>query len=262
LIPYNWRLRLLFCVIPTDRRIVVTESWSKADIHMHTTHSDGTACVREVLEYVARHTDVRVIAITDHDTIAGALEAQHMASAYGIDVIVGEEVSTADGHMLALFIEQELPPGRPAAETIAAVHAQGGLCIAAHPYGMLVCSMGYAGLHERCAGPEPEWPLDAIESFNASLWLPRNNRVAAQTGAALGLPLCGGSDSHHLATIGMGYTLFPGHTATDLRQAIQSGQTQADGTSWGWMRVAEFAQRRSTRWLWMVARRGWRLSPS
>ncbi|MCG8347191.1 MAG: PHP domain-containing protein [Chloroflexales bacterium] len=240
----------------------MTESWSKADIHMHTTHSDGTARVYEVLAHVARHTDVRVIAITDHDTIEGALEAQQMADAYGIDVIVGEEVSTADGHLLALFIEHELPPRRPAAETIAAVHAQGGLCIAAHPYGMLVPSMGYAGLPQRCIGPEPEWPLDAIEGFNASLWLPRNNKVAAQIGATLGLPLCGGSDSHHLATIGMGYTLFPGHTAADLRRAIQAGQTQAAGISWGWRCVAEFARRRSARWLWAIARRGWGLSPS
>lgn len=109
--------------------------WSKADLHIHTNYSsDGTASVVDVLEHVVKHTDLRVIAITDHDTIDGALEARRIARAYGIDVIVGEEISTADGHMLALFIEQMVPPGQPASTSIAAVHAQGGLCIPAHPY--------------------------------------------------------------------------------------------------------------------------------
>src|SRR5215218_11522871 len=120
--------------------------WSKADIHVHSTHSDGHAAVEEVLEHAVRRTDLQVIAITDHNTIEGALEARSLAEEYGIEVVVGEEVSTADGELLALFIERRLAPGRPAAETIAAVHEQGGLCVAAHPYA------GLAGLC-RCTPP-------------------------------------------------------------------------------------------------------------
>ncbi len=206
--------------------------WSKADIHLHTTASDGTASVDELLAYVVTQTDLRVVAITDHDTIAGALEAQRKAESYGIEVIVGEEVSTREGHLLALFIEQELPPQRPAAETIAAVHAQGGLCIAAHPYDWLVRSMGRAGLRWRAAGADAEWPLDGVESFNASLWIDRCNSIAAAVGSELGLPLLGGSDSHHLATVGLGYTRFPGSSAADLRAAIECGQTEAGGSYW------------------------------
>lgn len=233
----------------------MTPFWSKADIHIHTTHSDGTATVREVLDYVATHTDLRVIAITDHDTITGALEARRMADSYGIEVIVGTEVSTAEGHLLALFIEQALPPKRPARETIAAIHAQGGLCIAAHPFGMLVPSLGYTGLVARCSGPVPEWPLDGLEIFNASLWWPRNNALAARVGADLGMALCGGSDSHHLATIGLGYTVFPGSSASDLRQAIGARQIQAGGCYWGWSRIAEVAGLRLRRELSGLARR-------
>jgi predicted metal-dependent phosphoesterase TrpH len=214
--------------------------WSKADIHIHTTYSaDGTAGVEQVLEYVATKTDLRVVAITDHDEIAGALKARRLASQYGLDVIVGEEVSTAEGHLLALFIEQWLPPGRPAAETIAAVHAQGGLCIAAHPFAWLVPSLGWNGLRER-TGPGKDWLLDGVESYNASLWLHQSNMTAERVGKGLNLAICGGSDSHQLSTIGLGYTLFPGATAQDLRRAIATRQTRATCTQWGPVRTAEY----------------------
>ncbi|MFL5804659.1 MAG: PHP domain-containing protein [Roseiflexaceae bacterium] len=218
----------------------MNQTWSKADLHIHTTYSDGTTSVRELLEYVVTRTDLRVIAITDHNTIAGALEARRLAASYGIEVIVGEEVSTAEGHLLALFIEEELPPRRSAAETIAAVHAQNGLCIAAHPYDWCMPSLGRAGLRERSAGPGCEWPLDAIESFNASVWLPRFNAAAAAAGERLGLPLIGGSDAHHLATVGLGYTLFPGHTAADLRYAIRMRVSRPAGNYWRWMHNVEY----------------------
>lgn len=231
-------------------------TWSKADLHIHTIHSDGAASVPAVLEHVARHTDLRLIAITDHDTITGAIEAHRIAGSYGIEVIIGEEVSTAEGHMLALFIEKPLPPGRPAAETIAAVHAQGGICIPAHPYGWRVPSMGHAGLRNRCAGPECDWPVDAIEIFNASLWLPQCNTQAARLAEEVALPTCGGSDAHHLATIGLGYTLFPGHTADDLRRAISARQVRAGGASWGLVRNVQFIG------LWLLSQTQRALRPS
>ena len=122
-------------------------TWSRADIHVHTRYSDGHSSVAQVLEY-ADHIGLHVVAITDHDTIDGALEARRMARGFNVEVIVGEEVSTADGHLLVLFLERALPPGRPAPETIAAAHEQGALCIVAHPFDRL------AGLVvRRCADP-------------------------------------------------------------------------------------------------------------
>jgi predicted metal-dependent phosphoesterase TrpH len=218
----------------------VISAWSKADLHIHTIHSsDGTASVGAVLEHAARRTDLRVIAITDHDAIAGALEAQRLAPSYGVEVVVGEEVSTREGHLLALFISEHLPPRRPAAETIAAVHAQGGLCFPAHPCAGMVPSMGRRGLARRCAGPSPDWPVDGLEAFNASLWHKHTNLRAASIAGQLGLAAIGGSDSHHLATIGMGYTLFPGHTAAHLRAALEARVTRAEGRPWQWSHNAE-----------------------
>jgi len=119
------------------------------------------------LSYVATHTDLRIIAITDHNTLAGALEARRLAPHYGIEVIVGCEISTQIGHVLALFIEQPIPTGLSLAETVARVHEQNGMVFAAHPFGALVSSIGRRNL----LGPERndiDWNiLDGIEVFNA-----------------------------------------------------------------------------------------------
>jgi predicted metal-dependent phosphoesterase TrpH len=77
----------------------MTSSLSKADLHIHTIHGDGVAGVPELLEYVAACTGLRLIAITDHDTIVGARQATRLARGCGITVVVGEEISTADGHL-------------------------------------------------------------------------------------------------------------------------------------------------------------------
>lgn len=204
-------------------------SFGKADLHIHSTYSDGTADVGAILAYAAA-SELRVIAITDHDTIAGARAAAQLARDFGVEVIVGEEVSTAEGHLLALFIEHELPPGRPAAETIAAAHAQGGLCVAAHPYDRSVPSLGAHGLRQR----QHEWRLDAIEAPNAGvIWSQRGcNHIAQRVASELGLPAVGGSDAHSLATIGRAYTIFPGTSADDLYRAIQLGQASWGGGYW------------------------------
>jgi predicted metal-dependent phosphoesterase TrpH len=213
---------------------MITNQLSKADLHIHSTHSDGTASIPEILAHMAS-SDVCVIAITDHDCIAGGRQAAQLARDFGVQVIVGEEVSTAEGHLLALFIDDELPPGRPAAETIAAIHAQGGLCIAAHPYDRSVPSLGAYGLHARSAGAgQGEWPLDAIEGLNAGvMWAKRSSNLRAQMVACdLQLPIVGGSDAHSLATIGQAYTLFPGTSADDLYRAIQRGDVSCGGGYW------------------------------
>jgi predicted metal-dependent phosphoesterase TrpH len=215
---------------------------SHADLHVHTEASDGTASIHAVLRQAAA-VGLAMIAITDHDTIDGALEARRQAHRYGVEVIVGEEVSTVEGHLLVLFIEDALPAGRPAAETIAAAHAQGGLCIAAHPYDWMVPSLGKAGLHRRCDGArQGEWRLDAIEGINASATWPLGipNSLGQRVARQLGLPAVAGSDAHTLATIGRAYTRFPGRTPDDLRQAIVDGSVTMVGQPWTMAETVDF----------------------
>lgn len=101
-----------------------------ADLHIHTIYSvDGTASVPTVLKYAAHHTDLDVIAITDHDEISGALQACELAVQYGIDVIPGIEISSRDGHILGLWLEANIQAGLSAAETVQRIGDQGAYSI-------------------------------------------------------------------------------------------------------------------------------------
>src|SRR5713101_9262268 len=85
----------------------------RADLHMHSTYSDGIATIEQILHHVQYNTRLNVIALTDHDVIEGSLRARDLwaKGRYRFDFIVGEEISTREGHMLALFIEKRIAPG-------------------------------------------------------------------------------------------------------------------------------------------------------
>ncbi|GAB4519632.1 MAG: CehA/McbA family metallohydrolase [Anaerolineae bacterium] len=193
----------------------------KADLHIHTIHSaDGTATVPAVLEHVRRHTDLDLIAITDHDEIRGAREAQELASAYGIEVVPGIEISTAQGHLLALFVEEVVPRGRSLVETVKRVGDLGGLCIAAHPGGAMAVSLSPKAIRRALRDPEVAQVLVGAESYNAGLLHLRTNIGAARLAREQGLAEIGSSDAHMLWPIGTGVTTFEGTTAEDLRRAL------------------------------------------
>src|SRR2546430_13305684 len=107
----------------------------RADLHMHTTFSDGWPEPHQLVDH-ARSAGLDVIAVTDHDTIEGALRAADFAASRpdAPHVIVGEEVSSRHGHILGLFLERRVRPGMSAAATVDAIHDQDGIAIAAHPF--------------------------------------------------------------------------------------------------------------------------------
>src|SRR6266853_1811737 len=107
----------------------------RADLHMHSTYSDGIGSIQQILHHVEHNTDLDVIALTDHDVVEGALRARDLWARgdYRFDFIVGEEIGTREGHMLALFIEKRIPPNLSIERSIDLVHEQGGLAIVAHP---------------------------------------------------------------------------------------------------------------------------------
>jgi predicted metal-dependent phosphoesterase TrpH len=199
----------------------------KADLHVHTAHSwDGTCTVSAVLRQASRQVGLDVIAITDHDEISGALEALSLAPSYNIEVIPGTEVSTSEGHLLALFVTEKVPANLSLLETVLHVRELGGLCIAAHPAAPGVSSLSYAAITQVAQNPEARGTLIGIEGFNASLVYVDTNPAARQLARQLGLAQTGGSDSHVPYTLGEGLTVFPGKSAADLRSALLARKTR------------------------------------
>lgn len=203
-------------------------------MHLHTLYSDGTASVRELLDHVERATDLDLIAVTDHERIDGALRAAeiHGAGGYSFDLVIGEEITTRRGHVLALFITERIPALRPLPETIERIHAAGGIAIAAHPLAPLTPSVGSRSLVGLHGAPESGPRFDAIELMNPSAAGKARRRTREQLTARLGLAGVGNSDAHVLEGVGSAWTWFPGHTAADYRAAIDAGTTRPDGTYW------------------------------
>ena len=206
----------------------------KADLHIHTLASDGVASVEEILDHVERNTDLDVIGIADHERVDAGLAARALARARGsrVEVIVGEEITTRGGHLLALFLQERIRPLQSLRATIAAVHEQGGLAIAAHPLAPYpICASGRS-IRRFQADPDPRFHLDALEAFNPTTAGRTHHAQTVRLADELGMATTGGSDAHLLEAIATGYTTFPGHTAEDLRQAILEHRTGWHGEFW------------------------------
>ena len=199
----------------------------RADLHMHTTASDGWPTPHELVDHAARRARLDVIAVTDHDTIEGALRAREYAARRArFHVIVGEEVSSRDGHIVALFLERRVRPGMSAAATVHAIHDQGGVAIAAHPF-WRTQKRTRTGLVHGVGWLAAELDFDAIEVENATPGFYLFNQLAHRLNLGLGAAEVGCSDAHILDAVGRAFTEFPGKTPEALRDAIESGKTVA-----------------------------------
>jgi len=183
------------------------------------------------MEYVAHKTDLSVIAITDHNTVEGALFARDLAEMYDFEVVVGTEVSSRDGHILGLFIEEDVKPGMSPADTIRAIEEQGGVAIIAHPFS----NKGVFGPLGRNVFAEAvnEGAFKALEVYNSLPFLAWANGVAAKLAGGNGIATTGGSDAHVIEAVGKGYTMFRGTTAEELRASIDKFETRAEAERGG-----------------------------
>ncbi len=220
-----------------------------ADLHIHTIYSyDGTASVPAVLKR-ARQIGLDVIAITDHDEIAGSLKALELAPAYGIEVIPGTEVTTAEGDLLALNITEKIRRDLPLIETVLKVRELGGFCIAPHPMagGFGMKSLSAYSILKALRNPEVARTLVAIETYNATTIDRMSNHYARILAERLDIAQTGSSDAHALDTIGFGATEFEGRTAQDLLKALRERSTKVRKqkewsalhilSNWGWRRL-------------------------
>jgi len=152
---------------------------------------DGAPSGLDVLLATAREQGLGAIAVTDHNEVSGALDARAKADGFGVKVIVGEEVMTADqGEVIGLFIEERIPRGLTLAETIAEIRRQGGLVYVPHPFDRLHTVPDYEHLLDVVDD------VDVLEVFNPRIAIPAFNEEAARFAAKYRIVGGAGSDAH------------------------------------------------------------------
>jgi len=179
----------------------------RVDLHMHSRYSRDCRNSLDGIIKTCQKKGLNVICVTDHNEIEGALRLRDMSP---LPVIVGEEIKTDSGEILAYFIETHIPAGLPPAETIQRIRDQGGVVSIPHPFdGLRHEAMRQANVTRIVD------LVDAIEVFNARCLLPSYNREAAAFAKERGLPATAGSDAHTLAEIGGAYLEMPYFSSRD-----------------------------------------------
>ncbi len=208
----------------------------RADLHIHTLASDGVSSVAEILDQAQNRAHLDVIAITDHERVDAAHAARAMALARGIqvEVIVGEEVTTRSGHVVALFIERRIRPWGSLRSTVAKIHEQGGLAIIAHPLVPYPLCASARSIRRLLDEQDAIFHPDGIEAFNPTTAGTRWGGRAPQFVADTGVAAVGASDAHRAEHVGQALTTFAGTSADELRTAIVERKTGWEGSTHEW----------------------------
>lgn len=190
----------------------------KADLHVHSTHSDdGRQTVEELLKR-CEELGIGAVAITDHNTLKAHLNGGPSSK---IIVIPAMEITTEGGHVLAYGVKEEVSRGLSVRETVEHIHRAEGIAVAPHPY------RWFSGLgEENIMGSD----FDAIEVINGRS-KNRVNTKARRLAKKMGLPGIGGSDAHNIRSVGRAYTEVPDDCRTyqDIIRAIKDRRCKAVG---------------------------------
>jgi hypothetical protein len=194
------------------------------EFHCHTIYSKDSLTRLDKLVKACRRKGIDRVVISDHNTIRGAVMAQMMDPTH---VIVGEEIMTTQGELLAAFIQEEIPPGLPPKEVIARLREQGAFISVSHPFDRM---RGGRWEIDELIAIAPF--VDAIEVFNARCVEPDFNRLAAQFAREHRLPGTVGSDAHTIFELGKARMLLPDfEDAAGLRKVIHQGQPRVSLSS-------------------------------
>ena len=169
----------------------------RVELHSHTYWSPDCGVKPDTLLNNAQRKGLGAIAITDHNQIGGAFEARDLGT---LPVIVGEEIKTNQGELLAYFLEEFIPPGMSVVDTVKAITEQGGIISVPHPFDRHRSS---AIDHEALIGIADH--LDMIEIFNSRNLKSEDNDRARDFQDRYRLIPAVGSDAHSLIEIGRSY---------------------------------------------------------
>lgn len=200
----------------------------RADLQVHTSDGDGMESARAIFDWNREHGSLDIIAITDHDDVGGALRAREVWARGGYDFgfVPGIEVTTRSGHLLALWIDVQIPAFKGLGETIARIHEAGGVAVIPHPFSMTTRSVGRRTLAALVRDGSPDTLPDGLEVANPVGIGWDCGRKVLELNQRWRLAETGGSDAHFIEALGCAYTTFPGRSPEDLRLAIQSRTTQ------------------------------------
>ena len=215
----------------------------RVDLHIHSLSSRDCLMSLDTIIRTVQKRGLDAIALTDHNTIAGALA---LAAIAPFPVIIGEEIKTTRGEITGLFLQDEIPSGQTPQETIEAIREQGGVVYIPHPLDRLRQSplkrdALYALLDQ----------VDALETLNARVILTRDNLDAQRLAAERGIAQGAGSDAHCPYEIGRAYVEMPSFSDRDsfLRGLQQSTLCGALSPPW-----VHFSSTFAKRW----KKLGWR----
>jgi hypothetical protein len=200
------------------------------ELHSHSERSyDGRDPVEMLLEQ-AQAVGLDALAVTDHDEIEASLRAAELAPDYDLVGIPGMEVTSADGHVLAIGVESAVPPGLPFAETLSEIRDRGGIAIVPHPF-----QSSRSGVAANISQSELA-SADAIEVYNSRLLTGRANRKAEKFARINALPMTAGSDAHIAEMVGQAVTRVGAdeRSVEGILDAIRDGDTSVEGKRTPW----------------------------
>ena len=213
----------------------------RVDLHIHSISSRDCLMSPDIIIRTVRRRGLDAIALTDHNTIAGALALAKIAP---FPVIIGEEIKTTQGEIVGLFLQDEIAPGQTPEETIEAIRAQRAIAYIPHPLDRLRSSplkrdALYAILDQ----------VDALEGLNARVILPRDNHDAQRLAAERGLAQGAGSDAHCPYEIGRAFVEMPAFSDRDsFLQGLAKGKL-CGRVSPPWVHLASTWAKRRKMWM-------------
>jgi len=190
----------------------------KYDLHIHSYFSSCSFMKPAKILRIAKKRKLNGVAITDHNTIKGGLEAKRLNKDKNFEVIVGAEIKTKIGEIIGYYLKKEIKQRDPV-KVIKEIHRQGGFAVIAHPF-----SHGWIRKHLKVDLKELKG-LDGVEAHNARNMFAWENFYAVLAAEKCNLAKTGGSDAHFYHEIGRGYTLFSG----SLKSAVKKRKTYAAG---------------------------------
>lgn len=213
----------------------------RLDLHTHSQYSRDSAIDVDVLLRTALRRGVHGVCIADHNSLGGSARARELAAGLDLLVIRGMEISSAEGHILAYGIDEEVPRDLSAADTVARIQDLGGFAVAAHPYRF------WSGLGEPATRGTP---FEGVEVLNGRS-VAGHNAQAEGLAQTLRLPATGGSDAHRLDDVGRALVLLPDGIEGEeaVLEALRRGEGRTAGVSRSGGRTLRYVGKAVGEWM-------------